>query len=200
MMYWFMKKKMKLLTQVLANPNQKNIFLFLRGYSQIYETQFIRADRPDEKPRVIAPREKDFYYDVENSGDSFYIKTNYKNAPNFKLVSAPVNNFSRDNWREVIPNRDSVLLSDFKVFKDYLVLNERIEGISKIRVIGWQNGIDRYVNFDEPTYVSSLDYTPEFNTNSVGMDYSSMISPTSVIDYNMQTGKRTYKSTTCYWL
>lgn len=176
---------------ISKSKSEKYIFIS-SGYTQTYEEQFIPADHPDEAPKVIAPREKDFYYDVENSGDSFYIKTNY-NAPNFKLVSAPVNNYARENWREVIPNRDSVLLSDFTLFKDYLVLNERIEGISKIRIIGWKNGIDRYINFDEPTYVSSLDYTPEFNTNIVRMDYSSMISPTSVIDYNMQTGKRTIK-------
>ena len=116
---------------------------------------------PNDKPQVIAPREKDFYYEVDNLGDSFYIKTNYKNAFNFKLVSTPVNNFSRDNWRDVIPNRDNVLLQSFDVFKNYLVLSERIDGISKIRVIGWQNGIDKYISFDEPTYVSNLEYNPE---------------------------------------
>jgi oligopeptidase B len=174
---------------IYKSKSEKYIFIY-SGYTQVYETQFISADRPDEKPRVIAPREKNFYYQVENAGDSFYIKTNYKNAPNFKLVSAPVTNFSRDNWKDVIPHRDSVLLQDFDVFKDYLVLNERINGILKIRVIGWHNGIDRYADFNEPSYVSSFGNNPEYNTDSLGITYSSMITPASVISYNMKTGEK----------
>jgi oligopeptidase B len=174
------------------SKSEKYIFIS-SGYTQTYETQFIRADFPNDKPQVIAPREKDFYYDVDNMGDSFYIRTNYKNASNFKLVSTPVNNFSRTNWRDVIPHRDSVLLQNFDVFKNYLVLSERIDGISKIRIIGWHNGVDKYISFDEPTYVSNLDYNPEFNTDTLRVDYSSMITPTSVIDYNMNTSERTIK-------
>jgi oligopeptidase B len=176
-------------TGIGKSKSEKYIFIS-SGYTQTYEMQFIAADSPNDKPQVIAPREKDFYYEVENFGDSFYIRTNYKNASNFKLVSAPVNNFSRDNWRDVIPHRDSVLLQSFDLFKDYLVLNERIDGISKIRIIGWHNGVDKYISFDEPTYVSSLDNNPELNTDSVRISYSSMITPTSVIDYNMSTGEK----------
>lgn len=179
-------------TGISKSKSEKYIFIS-SGYTQNYETQFISADHPEDKPQVIAPREKDFYYDVDNFGDSFYIRTNYNNASNFKLVSTPVNNFSRENWRDVIPNRDSVLLQNFDVFKDYLVLSERIDGISKIRIIGWHNGIDKYVSFDEQTYVSNLDYNPELNTDSLRVDYSSMITPTSVIDYNMKTGERTVR-------
>ncbi len=176
-------------TGIYKSKSEKYIFIS-SGYTQTYETQFISADHPEDKPQVIAPREKDFYYEVENAGDSFYIRTNYKNAPNFKLVSVPVNNYARENWKDVITHRDSVLLQGLDIFKDFLVLNERIDGISKIRIIGWHNGIDKYISFDEPTYVSSLDYNPEFDTDSLRIDYSSMITPTSVIDYNMQTGER----------
>jgi oligopeptidase B len=177
---------------ISKSKSDKYIFIS-SGYSQTYETQFINADSPNDKPQVIAPREKDFYYDVDNLGDSFYIRTNYKNAANFKLVSTPVNNFSRDNWHDVIPQRDSVLLQNFIVFKDYLVLSERIDGISKVRITGWNNGIDKYISFDEPTYVSNLDYNPELNTDSLRIEYSSMVTPTSVIDYNMKTGGRTVR-------
>jgi oligopeptidase B len=81
---------------ISKSKSQKYIFIS-SGYTQSYETQFISADSPNDKPQVIAPREKNFYYDVDNIGDSFYIRTNYKNSFNFKLVSTPVNNFSRDN-------------------------------------------------------------------------------------------------------
>ena len=177
---------------ISKSKSEKYIFIS-SGYTQTYETQFINADSPNDKPQVIALREKDFYYDVDNLGDSFYIRTNYKNAANFKLVSTSVNNFSRDNWHDVIPQRDSVLLQNFAVFKDYLVLSERIDGISKVRIIGWNNGIDKYISFDEPTYVSNLDYNPELNTDSLRIEYSSMVTPTSVIDYNMKTGGRTVR-------
>ena len=179
-------------TGVGKSKSEKYIFI-VSGYTQTYETQFINADSPTDAPQVIAPRQKDFYYDVDHFGDSFYIRTNYKNASNFKLVSAPVNNFSKDNWRDVIPHRDNVLLQGFDMFKDYLVLSERIDGISKIRIIGWHNAVDKYISFDEPTYVSNLDYNPELNTDIVRVDYSSMITPFSVIDYNMNTGERTVR-------
>ncbi|HYK44415.1 MAG TPA: S9 family peptidase [Parafilimonas sp.] len=174
---------------ISKSKSEKYIFI-ASGYTQTYETQFIDADHPENKPIVIAPREKNFYYEVEAFGDSFYIKTNYQNAPNFKLVSVAVNNFSRENWKDVIPHRDDVLLQSFDVFKDYLVLNERINGISKVRIIGWHNRADKYITFDEPTYVSSLDYNPQLNTDIVRVNYSSMITPTSVIDYNMRTHEK----------
>ena len=173
---------------ISKSKSEKYIFIY-SGYTQTYEMQFIPADSPNNKPQVIAPREKDFYYEVDHFGDSFYIKTNYQNAVNFKLVSTPVDHFSRDNWRDFIPNRDNVLLQGFDVFKDYLVLSERIDGISKIRVIGWHNHADKYITFDEPSYVSSIDVNVELNTDSLRIGYSSMITPGSIIDYNMNTGK-----------
>src|SRR5579862_1101917 len=177
---------------ISKSKSEKYIFIS-SGYTQTYETQFISADSPNDTPRVIAPREKNFYYDVDHMGDSFYIRTNDKHAFNFKIVSTPVNNYSRNHWRDVIPHRDGVLLQNFDVFKNYLVLSERIDGISKIRIIGWHHDVDKYISFDEPTYVSNLDYNPEFNTDTLRVDYSSMITPTSVIDYNMNTGVRTIK-------
>ncbi len=190
----FEEKDKTAYANISKSKSEKYIFISC-GYTQNYETQFISADSPNDKPQLIAPREKDFYYEVDNLGDSFYIKTNFKNAFNFKLVSTPVNNFSRDNWRDVIPNRDNVLLQSFDVFKNYLVLSERIDGISKIRVMGWQNGIDKYISFDEPTYVSHLGYNPQLNTDSLRIGYSSMITPFSVIDYNMATGERIIRKT-----
>ncbi len=176
------------------NKSKSEKYIFINsGYTQNYETQFISADRPEDKPQIIAPREPGFYYTVENFGDSFYIRTNYKDALNFKLVSAPVNNFSRSNWHDVIPHRDNALLEGFDVFKNYLVLSERTEGIAKIRIIGWHNGVDKHIAFEEPTYVSELDYNPELNTDIVRIDYSSMVTPYSVIDYNMNTGERTVR-------
>ncbi len=179
-------------TGVSKSKSEKYIFIN-SGYTQNYETRFISADHPDDKPQVIAPAEPGFYYTVEHFGDSFYIRTNDQGAVNFKLVSAPVNNFSRSNWRDVIPHRDNALLEGFDVFTDYLVLSERTEGITKIRIIGWHNGTDKYISFDEPTYVSELDYNPELNTDLLRVDYSSMVTPTSVIDYNMNTGERTIR-------
>ncbi len=179
-------------TGVSKSKSDKYIFIS-SGYTQTYETQFIPADHPEELPKVIAPRQKDFYYNVENSGDSFYIRTNDNHSINFRLVSTPVNNYSKENWRDVIPHRDSVLLQNFNVFKDYLVLNERINGILKVRVIGWKNGVDRYIPFNEPTYVAELDNNPEMNTNIVRFNYSSLTTPNTVIDYNMQTGAKTIR-------
>ncbi len=94
---------------------------------------------------------------------------------------------SKENWVDVIPHRDDVLLEDISIFKDFLVLEERENGLNKIRIIRWDKSEDFYLPFEEETYSAGVYFNPEFDTNTIRYGYNSMTTPSSVIDFNVNT-------------
>ncbi|MCR9171870.1 MAG: S9 family peptidase [bacterium] len=150
------------------------------------EIRFIDADNPNGEWKVILPRERNHEYSVDHSGDHFYITTN-DNAKNFKLVKTPVDATSRENWEEVIPHRDDVLLEDIETFKGFLVITERKNGLMNIRVKDWYTGEEHYIKFNDPAYDAYTTGNYEFDTEILRYGYSSMTTPNSVYDYNMAT-------------
>ncbi len=154
------------------------------------EYRFLDADNPDGKFKIIQPREKGLEYSVDHYRDKFYIRTNYK-AKNFRLMATPVNKTTKGNWKEVIPHRDDVLLQDFEIFKDFLVVNERKNGLPNLRIMRWDKKGEHYLDFEEEAYSAYIDYNPEFDTDVLRYEYSSMTTPRSVFDYNMNTKEKT---------
>ena len=152
----------------------------------------IRADKPEEKPVNFTPREKVHEYSISHYGDKFYIVTNW-NAKNFRLMETPENATSKENWKEVLPNRDDVLLSSIEIFKDYLVVNERKNANTQLRIINQKTKQEHYLDFGEPAYVADIDINPEFDTNLLRYNYSSMTTPNSVYDYNMENRTKELK-------
>ncbi len=169
-----------------------------RKYLMIYSSQtlsteyrYLDAGHPEGTFRVIQPRKKNLEYHVDHFGNYFYIRTNAGGAKNFKLVRTPVTRTTLDNWREVIPYDPAVYLTGFEIFRNYLVLSERIKGLTQIRVIPWKDPSKAYfIPFDEPTYVTRPSVNPEFNTDVLRFTYSSLVTPTSVYDFNMDTRER----------
>ncbi|GAG83318.1 unnamed protein product, partial [marine sediment metagenome] len=139
----------------------------------------------------IQPREKDIEYSVDHYGDHFYIRTNYDEAKNFKLMKTPVDKTTKENWIDVIPHRDDVLLEGFEIFKNYLVVNERIKGLRNLRIIKWEDRSEHYLDFGEETYVARISINPEFDTDILRYLYSSLTTPYSTFDYNMISGEKT---------
>jgi len=154
------------------------------------EYRFLDADNPEGKFKIIQAREKDLLYDVAHYKDKFYIRTNYK-AKNFRLMATPVNRTTKGNWKELIPHRDDVLLQGFEVFKDFLVVNERINGLPNLRIMRWDKKTEHYLDFGEETYSAYISYNPEFDTDVLRYTYTSMTTPRSVFDYNMNTKEKT---------
>lgn len=154
------------------------------------EYRFLDAGNPDGKFKIIQPREKDLLYDVDHYKDKFYIRTNYK-AKNFRLMATPVNKTTKGNWKEVIPHRDDVLLQGFEVFKDFLVVNERKNGLPNLRIMRWDKKGEHYLDFEEEAYSAYIAYNPEFDTDVLRYEYTSMTTPRSVFDYNMNTKEKT---------
>ncbi|MDR3666823.1 MAG: S9 family peptidase [Ignavibacteriaceae bacterium] len=153
------------------------------------EYRILSADQPEGDFGIFQQREKDVEYFIDHYGESFYIKTNLK-AKNFRLMKTGIDNTSRENWTEIIPNRNDTLLEELEIFNDYLVLQEKRNGLNQLRIIGLKDNSDHYIDFDEPAYSASIDRNPEFDSVILRYSYTSLITPRSIIDYNMKTGEK----------
>lgn len=169
-------------------------YLVIGSYSTVSsEYQVLEADNPNGKFRVIQPRERDLEYDIAHYGDHFYIKTNKDDATNFKLMKTPEDKTAKENWVDVIPHREETFLEDVSIFKDYLVIEERNNGLFKIRVKRWDGTEDYYIPFDEETYSAGVYSNPDFDTDTMRYSYNSMTTPNSVIDFNMKDRSKEVK-------
>ncbi len=159
------------------------------------EQRFISTDKPSASFIVFQPRTKEVLYNVDHSNNQFYIRTNL-NAKNFKIMTTPENSTTVANWKELIAHNDSILIEGIEMFKNFLVVSERKGGLTQIHVIHTTTGKDHYIQFSEPTYDASVAYTPEFNTDTIRYNYTSLITPSSIFDYNMATRGQTLKKET----
>lgn len=152
------------------------------------EYHVIEADNPTANLRVIQPRERNLEYGIDHYGDKFYIRTNL-DAKNFRLMTTPENATTKENWTELIAHREDVLLEGIDIFKDYLVITERKNGIIQLRIRPWQ-GQEHYIEFPEEAYVAYTSTNPEFDTELLRIGYQSLTTPNSIFDYNMRTKER----------
>ncbi len=161
-------------------------FIFIGSFQTLSsEYRFIDANDPNGEWKVIQPRERNLEYSVEHFGDNFYILNNW-NAENFQLMKTPIDQSTKENWEPVIAHRPEVFLEDMEIFKDFLVLQERNNGLTAIRIMPWRNGEEHYISFDDPTYMAYVTSNPEFNTSTLRFVYSSLTTPTTEYDYNME--------------
>lgn len=156
------------------------------------EYRILDADKPEGEFEVFQARMKDVLYDIEHQNDKFLIVTN-KDALNFRLMETPLNKTGVENWKEVIPTRKDVLLEGIDVFKDYLVVTERKNGLLQLRIRNINTNAEHYVDFGEPAYAAYAGSNPEFNSTNLRYIYTSLTTPNSVYDYNMETKAKELK-------
>jgi len=156
------------------------------------EYRYLDADQPGGDFRIVQPRERGLEYSVSHLGEDFYIVTNW-DARNFRLMKTPVRNSDKENWEEVISHREDVLLDGIEVFSDYLVVDERKDGLTHLRVIPRAEQEEYYVDFDEEVYAAYISNNPDFNSKKLRFTYSSMTTPYSTYDYDMDTRERELK-------
>lgn len=165
-------------------------FILLSSNSMVtHEVRFLDADRPAEEFKIIHPRQQGMEYSVEHHSDHFYMVTNDQ-AKNFKLMTTPTAKPSKDNWTEVIAHRPTVKIDDVDAFQDHLVIYEREAGLRKMRVQSLADGKEFYPPFPEPVYTFSAMDNEEFATSVIRFNYTSLITPPSVFDYDMKTRTR----------
>lgn len=156
------------------------------------EYRILDADKPDGTFKIFHPREKDMLYDIDHRGDKFFIVTNWE-AKNFRLMESPLDKTSKENWKEVIPHRSDVLLQGLDLFTDHMVLSERKNGLSQLRIINTTTKQEHYLDFGEPAYVAYSGTNPEMDSKILRYGYTSLTTPSSTFDYNMDTKEKELK-------
>jgi oligopeptidase B len=159
------------------------------GSRDTEEQHLLSADDPAGRFVLVHPREDGVEYYLSHRGDEFYIRTN-DGAKNYKVMRAPVDAPSKDNWTEVIPHRDGVKIERIEVFEHHLVVAEREKGQRRVRVMNLDTGDEHYVEFPEPVYAVYPSENREYETTTMRFSYMSHVTPTSVYDYDMDTRDR----------
>jgi oligopeptidase B len=176
---------------VEAGKTRSKAYIFLLcGSHTTSETRYIPADQPMAEFKVLEPRKQDVEYYPDHNGSFFYIRVN-DTGRNFRLVKAPVSDPRSANWQEVVPHRANVMLDDTDFFKNYYVLSERENGLPQVQVTNLATGKSQRIEFPEPAYSSYPYANREYDTNKYRYGYQSFITPRSVYEYDMATGKST---------
>jgi len=154
------------------------------------EYRYLDADDPEGEFKIVQPRERGLEYQADHLGDYFYILTNL-DAMNFRLMRASLDATEKEHWEEVIGHRDDVLLQSFELFRDYLVVSERGNALTRVRVIPCSGEGEHYVEFPEEVCDAGIGWdNPEYDTDQVRLNYSSLVTPPTVYDYNMATREK----------
>ncbi len=177
--------------EAFASRSRSRKYVFIETATTLSsEVRFLDASKPEGQFAVLQPRERGLEYSVDHLGGAFYIRTNL-DAKNFRLMSTPVGRTAKANWTEIVPNRPDVLLEDVLPFKDFLVLQERRGGLSRLRVMRRDQSADHEVDFGEAAWSVELGPNPGVDTAVVRYGYSSLTTPPSDYDYRMDSREKT---------
>ncbi len=171
---------------ISRSNDRKYIFLYTES-SITSEVHYLRSDSAAKEFTLLSAREDGHEYSVEHREGFFYIRTN-KEAKNFRLVTAPVENPAFKHWKELLPDRVDIKLEDVALFKNHAVFSERKNALNAFRVLDFRTGQIHEVVFPEPVYSVFAGVNPEFNTTKYRYSYQSFITPSSVFEYDMETG------------
>lgn len=175
----------------IYKEKSKKYLVIGSGSTLTSEFRILDAKTPDADFKVFQPRTRGLEYSISHYGDKFYIVTNKDKATNFKLMVTPENKTGKENWKDLIPHRKDVLIEDIEIFKDYLVISERSDGLNKIRIRPWNGQEEYYLPFESETYSAETTTNVDFDTDILRYSYQSLATPSSVIDFNMKTRQKT---------
>ncbi|WP_199742827.1 S9 family peptidase [Flavobacterium sp. LS1P28] len=177
----------------VGKEKSKKYIVIGSGSTLTTEYRILNSDTPDGEFVVFQPRVRGLEYSISHFGDSFYIMTNKDKATNFKLMKTPENATAKENWKDVIAHRKDVLLEDIEIFRNYLVVEERSNGLNHIRIMPWSGEGEYYLPFGSETYSAYTTTNVDFDTDILRYSYQSLATPSSVIDFNMKTKEKEIK-------
>jgi oligopeptidase B len=179
----------------VAVGKEKSKKYILISSSSTLTTEFrtLLADNPNGKFKVFQKRKRGLEYSISHFEDRFYILTNKDKATNFKLMKTSELKTTSEHWEDVLAHREEVLLEDIDIFRDFLVVSERSDGLSKIRIIPWNGTAEYYLPFESETYTAHASANVDFDTDILRYAYQSMATPASIIDFNMKTKEKEVK-------
>lgn len=171
----------------ISKEKSRKYIVIGSGSTLTTEYRILNSDNPDGEFEVFQTRVRGLEYSISHFEDSFYILTNKDKATNFKLMKTPENKTGKKNWVDLIPHREDVLLEDIEIFKNYLVVEERSNGLNHIRIMPWNDEPGYYLPFGSETYNAYTTTNIDFDTDILRYSYQSLATPSSVIDFNMKT-------------
>jgi oligopeptidase B len=176
----------------VGKTRDRRFIIISSSSSTSSEVRFVDAKTPDKEFQLFRAREKGVEYGIIHHGEHFYILTN-ENAINFKIMKTHESKISKENWQTFIEHREDVLIDDIDAFTAHIVVSEREQGLQKLRFFDVKSGQFKPISFSEAVYSVDLDANPEFDTNIVRYRYTSLTTPESVFDYNLDTGEAELK-------
>ena len=177
-------------TYVFKSKSKKYI-LIGSDSTMTSEFRFASAARGTTDFKVFQERTRGLEYAVSHYDDAFYIQTNKDKATNFKVMRTPEYQTAMQHWEDLIPHREDTLIEDVEIFKEYLVISERSNGLNKIRIKSWDDRVDYYLPFDNETYDAYPTTNIDFDTHILRYAYNALNTPASVVDFDMKTQEKT---------
>jgi oligopeptidase B len=172
---------------VSVGKSKSKKYLVISSHSTLSsEFQLLESSNPKGEWRIFQERERDHEYSIDHFEDAFFIITNWK-AKNFRLMKSGLWETSKEHWEEVLAHRDDVMIEDLEIFRDYMVLEERYKGISQMRVFNQKDKSEHYIQFPEEAYTAGTSVNLVFDTKILRLVYSSMTTPATVFDYDLDT-------------
>jgi len=171
----------------VSKEKSRKYIVISSGSTLTTEYRILNSDSPEGEFEVFQKRVRGLEYSISHFEDSFYVLTNKDEATNFKLMKTPENKTGKRNWVDLIPHREDVLLEDIEIFRNYLVVEERSNGLNHIRIMPWNGEPDYYLPFGSETYNAFTTTNIDFDTDILRYSYQSLATPSSVIDFNMTT-------------
>jgi oligopeptidase B len=171
----------------VTKEKSKKYIVISSSSTMTTEFRTLLADQPDGEFKVFQKRVRGLEYDIAHFGDHFYVLTNKDDATNFKLMKTPELATAKENWVDLIPHREEVLIEDIDIFRDFWVVTERFNGLNTIRIMPWSGEGAYYLPFESETYTAYTSTNVDFDTDILRYGYQSMATPASIIDFNMKT-------------
>ena len=185
------EEKDELFTVGVSRSGSRKYLKLGLGSHTSSEWRILPAGDPAGAWRLVAPREKEHEYDVDHRGDLLYIRTNSGGCRNFRVVTAPVADPGRENWKEIVPCREDVMVSGVDLFSTHMVLMEREDGLQHFRITDFASGDSHRIAFPEAVYAAYPQDNNEFDTTTLRYNYQSLTMPLSVYDYDIKNRKST---------
>jgi oligopeptidase B len=175
---------------VALSKTRSRAYIFIDiGSPVTSEVRYLSTDQPHAEFQVLLPRVQDVEYDVTHHGQSFFVRIN-DSAKTFRVVEMPVSARSKENWIEVIPGREGITVESVTAFQDYWVTEERHRGLIQIQIRSFRSGGEHSIELPEPVYYAAVGPNAEYNTRLLRFNYTSLVTPASLFDYDMETRER----------
>ncbi len=176
-------------TNVSKSKSKK--YIIISSYSTLTsEFQFLTADNPNDSFTLFNKRKRGVEYSINHYKEYFYIITNKDNAFNYKLMKTKINDTSSGKWEDVIEHRKNILIEGIDIFKDHLVVSERVNGLNRINIKKWDNSENYFLNFDNETFSANTTTNLDFDSKKLRYAYNSLNEPYSVVEFDMITKEK----------